>query len=603
MSVELGEDKADAYYKMYCHMCVTCFGDILSPLTTSYCNRHKGINFFDAGLANLSSVEPHMPHIDPPADPTEEEKEFLKEFDELLSTKRYRGQCVGRSFIHDMAKLAGKSDHETLARRADFDRARAAADLQQLHWTREKGARGSQAFFENACSALILALQPGEGGATWLINALSAKKRNWSEKKNNRLHQAIADMQNNAEIWAQLGCMHFFFVTLLSPYRALSNADTPTQADLLPIARELKKICLDLKENPKALDELLYKDAGKTQIANFALNVPIAQHFVDNMAYVQKPTHLTTEQFAEYKSAMPKYVKAMATGILTKIHNLCETEEYGNLLSLADDDPIVLGAMSRIQASATAVERFFGRQDAYMRKFTSAKAFTVHGYLIMHRVDDDDEGNAIAMSDLLKGMYDKDPGAVKKLLRSAMRVGEEMRKRWTNREKEDDEYKAETMRQLQEEWAAHKAASLAKLARLHTIGESWEFDERALRAEVTRLQKRGSAPSQHCTSTNAVDFLKARCAATWFLARSISDTYSQDANVSPSICDSQREQHCPRLHLPALPQQVRELQYQGPRRRQRCWGETYGRRAAHAGHLLRQVLGREEREGAGRRTC
>ena len=72
----------------------------------------------------------------------------------------------------------------------------------------------------------------------------------------------------------------------------------------------------------------------------------------------------------------------------------------------------------------------------------------------MHRVDDDDEGNAIAMSDLLKGMYDKDPGAVKKLLRSAMRVGEEMRKRWTNREKEDDEYKAETMRQLQEEWAA-----------------------------------------------------------------------------------------------------------------------------------------------------
>jgi hypothetical protein len=174
MSVELGEDKADAYYKMYCHMCVTCFGVILSPLTASYCNRHKGINFFDAGLANLSSAEPHMPHIDPPSDPTEEEKEFLKEFDELLSTKRYRGQCVGRSFIHDMAKLAGKSDHETLARRADFDRARAAADLQQLHWTREKGARGSQAFFENACSALILALQPGEGGATWLINALSA---------------------------------------------------------------------------------------------------------------------------------------------------------------------------------------------------------------------------------------------------------------------------------------------------------------------------------------------------------------------------------------------------------------------------------------------
>ena len=175
---------------------------------------------------------------------------------------------------------------------------------------------------------------------------------------------------------------------------------------------------------------------------------------------------------------------------------------------------VVLGAMSRIQASATAVERFFGRQDAYMRKFTSAKAFTVHGYLIMHRVDDDDEGNAIAMSDVLKGMYDKDPDAVKKLLRSAMGVGEEMRKRWTNRENEDDEYKAETMRQLQQEWAAHKAASLAKLARLHTISESWEFDEPALRAEVTRLQKRASAPSQHCTSTNAIDFLKARCAAT-----------------------------------------------------------------------------------------
>jgi hypothetical protein len=67
----------------------------------------------------------------------------------------------------------------------------------------------------------------------------------------------------------------------------------------LPVARELKKICLDMEENPKALDGFLYKDAGKTQIADFALNVPIAQHDVDNMAYVQKPTHLTVEQFTE----------------------------------------------------------------------------------------------------------------------------------------------------------------------------------------------------------------------------------------------------------------------------------------------------------------
>jgi hypothetical protein len=82
-----------------------------------------------------------------------------------------------------MAKLVGKSDYETRARWADFDRAWVAADLQQLHWTREKGARGSHAFFGNACSALILALEPGEGGATWLIDALSAKKKIGQRRK------------------------------------------------------------------------------------------------------------------------------------------------------------------------------------------------------------------------------------------------------------------------------------------------------------------------------------------------------------------------------------------------------------------------------------
>ena len=196
----------------------------------SHLCRHKGINFFDHSLVHLAKAEDSCAfNLAPPAELTEEEEELKEEFPDLLG-KRTRGMPLARSIIHEVTKFAGLHDHETLNKTVELKLSREAAGLHTVKFTREVGARGAQAIAENAGSTLVLCTTPGMGGVEWLMEVMAAKSKKWSGKKSNRLHQSIADLMQHKSVLAECAVIHFFFTTLLSPYRTLSDGRLPHRA-------------------------------------------------------------------------------------------------------------------------------------------------------------------------------------------------------------------------------------------------------------------------------------------------------------------------------------------------------------------------------------
>ena len=190
----------------------------------------------------------------------------------------------------------------------------------------------------------------------------------------------------------------------------------------------------------------------------------------------------------------------MAEGILEKIANLTDkkyADGWENLLDLDADDPFVTGAMQRVQASATNVERFFGRQDSFMRRFVSASAFTTHGYLIAH-----DEG----MTEHLEALFAKDPELVTEMLNKAVTVGLAMRRRWGDRAVQDGVHKQARLEALHAQMEEHREKAEQAMTDLVLLKNSWQYSREGVEEEVARLRKRGRGGE-----AAVKEFLKTRC--------------------------------------------------------------------------------------------
>jgi len=110
-----------------------------------------------------------------------------------IPRRERKGQPRAYFFIHDLNKLVGNSDHETLNYGRQLNILRKQAGLPDLHWQNERAARGSSSHYANAGNVLdVCTLPPDcEGGAKFMLDALKGKAKKYGDAGANHLHDCI----------------------------------------------------------------------------------------------------------------------------------------------------------------------------------------------------------------------------------------------------------------------------------------------------------------------------------------------------------------------------------------------------------------------------
>eukprot|EP01052_Picozoa_sp_SAG31_P048632 SAG31_NODE_10260_length_1163_cov_2.071429_1_plen_379_part_01 len=239
---------------------------------------------------------------------------------------------------------------------------------------------------------------------------------------------------------------------------------------------------------------------AQTCLAKYAVDVPIAQHYLDHLPMVIHADHLPPAQRDAYQRAIPAVLKGWAEGCMKKIMSLT-SEKYGSLLELARDPKKCPEVLKHTEAASTFQERVFGKCDDYMRTFPSATAFHVNSYLVAADCDIDL---------LLIEMHEQDPDMCQQIFDRAMKLGELMSARWRLRLQGDKQTIIERMKAFVAAAKKRKETRARKLAALTRLSSEWSYSTRSLAAEIKRLSEPGAEPAASCGAKDPVSFCVVR---------------------------------------------------------------------------------------------
>ena len=239
--------------------------------------------------------------------------------------------------------------------------------------------------------------------------------------------------------------------------------------------REMKKVLLEIIDNPRALHLLDWPSAGR--LVSYAEGVSAPPHHADDVKFALKPC--ADADFLEaYCEQMPRVLQGACQGVVKKIDDLC-CEKYGNVLELDLTDPVVKKEQDRVEASSTSIERMFGMWDYFQRQYDSSSSFTVHTWLVAKDQN---------MVDVIMEHWEQDAERTAEAFDAATRLAEKMRARWQARDREDEEQTAEDLEALSNELVEREEEREAVVQKYQQMAEDDDVSAAAVSAELKTLK-------------------------------------------------------------------------------------------------------------------